>query len=308
VIRIQNLTKYYGKHLAVDDISFNVEKGEIVGFLGPNAAGKTTTMRIIAGYLMPTRGDVWVADYNMASHSLDGRRLIGYMPEIVPLYTNMTTRAYLYFVARLRGLHKKRTKIRIDEVVEICHLENYIDVIIGKLSKGFRQRVGLAQAIIHDPEVLILDEPTIGIDPIQVAQTRGLIKEMGKQRTILLSTHILPEVSMICERVIIIHEGRIVAQDRIENLSTLLKGGNRIRLKVQGPVEKVTDRLRQLHGIRAVSYEKPYHIVEYPSDQEPRGEITEDLVRNGWTLLAMESVEMSLEDIFLSLTTAEVKG
>ena len=308
MIRIQNLTKYYGKHLAVDDISFNVEKGEIVGFLGPNAAGKTTTMRIITGYLMPTRGDVWVGDYNMMNNSLDGRRLIGYMPEIVPLYTDMSTRAYLHFVARLRGLDKKRTKTRIDEVVEICHLEDYIDVIVGKLSKGFRQRVGLAQAIIHDPEVLILDEPTIGIDPIQVAQTRGLIKEMGKQRTILLSTHILPEVSMICDRVIIIHEGRIAAQDRIENLSTLLKGGNRIRLKVQGPVEKVTDRLRQLHGIRAVSYEKPYHIVEYPSDQEPRGEITEDLVRNGWTLLAMESVEMSLEDIFLSLTTAEVKG
>ncbi len=305
MIRIQNLTKYYGKHLAVDDISFNVEKGEIVGFLGPNAAGKTTTMRIITGYLMPTRGDVWVGDYDMMKNSLDGRRLIGYMPEIVPLYTDMSTRAYLHFVARLRGLDKKRTKTRTDEVVEICHLEDYIDVIVGKLSKGFRQRVGLAQAIIHDPEVLILDEPTIGIDPIQVAQTRDLIKEMGKERTILLSTHILPEVSMICDRVIIIHEGKIAAQDRIENLSTLLKGGNRIRLKVQGPVEKVTARLRQLDGVGAATYEKPYHIVEYPSDQEPRGEITEALVRNGWTLLTMESVEMSLEDIFLRLTTEE---
>ncbi len=305
MIRIENLTKYYGKHLAVDDISLNVEKGEIVGFLGPNAAGKTTTMRMITGYLMPTRGDIWVGDYNMASHSLDGRRLIGYMPETVPLYTDMTTRAYLNFVARLRGLDKKRTKIRIDEVVEICHLEDYIDVILGKLSKGFRQRVGLAQAIIHDPEVLILDEPTIGIDPIQVAQTRDLIKEMGKQRTILLSTHILPEVSMICERVIIIHKGKIVAQDRIENLSSLLKGGNRIRLKVQGPAHEVTDRLRQLDGIRAVTYEKPYHSVEFPSDQEPRGGITEALVRKGWTLLSMESVEMSLEDIFLRLTAEE---
>jgi len=308
VIRIQNLTKYYGKRLAVDDISFNVDKGEIVGFLGPNAAGKTTTMRIITGYLMPTRGDVWVADYNMANNSLDGRRLIGYMPEIVPLYTDMTTRSYLDFVARLRGLDRKRTKSRIDEVVEICSLEEYIDVFLGKLSKGFRQRVGLAQAIIHDPEVLILDEPTIGIDPIQVAQTRRLIKELGKEHTILLSTHILPEASMICERVIIIHEGRIVAEDRIENLSTVVKGGNRIRLKVQGPAEKVTDRLRQINSIREVAYEKPFHIVEFPADQEPQAKITEAMVQSRWTLLSMESVEMSLEEIFLQLTTEEETG
>jgi ABC-2 type transport system ATP-binding protein len=308
VIRIQNLTKYYGNRLAVDDISFNVDKGEIVGFLGPNAAGKTTTMRIITGYLMPTRGDVWVADYNMANNSLDGRRLIGYMPEIVPLYTDMTTRSYLDFVARLRGLDRKRTKSRIDEVVEICSLEEYIDVFLGKLSKGFRQRVGLAQAIIHDPEVLILDEPTIGIDPIQVAQTRRLIKELGKEHTILLSTHILPEASMICERVIIIHEGRIVAEDRIENLSTVVKGGNRIRLKVQGPAEKVTDRLRQINSIREVAYEKPFHIVEFPADQEPQAKITEVMVQSRWTLLSMESVEMSLEEIFLQLTTEEETG
>ena len=308
MIRIQNLTKYYGNRLAVDDISFNVDKGEIVGFLGPNAAGKTTTMRIITGYLMPTRGDVWVADYNMANNSLDGRRLIGYMPEIVPLYTDMTTRSYLDFVARLRGLDRKRTKSRIDEVVEICSLEEYIDVFLGKLSKGFRQRVGLAQAIIHDPEVLILDEPTIGIDPIQVAQTRRLIKELGKEHTILLSTHILPEASMICERVIIIHEGRIVAEDRIENLSTVVKGGNRIRLKVQGPAEKVTDRLRQINSIRGVAYEKPFHIVEFPADQEPQAKITEAMVQSRWTLLSMESVEMSLEEIFLQLTTEEETG
>ena len=308
MIRIENLTKYYGKRLAVDDISFNVEKGEIVGFLGPNAAGKSTTMRIITGYLMPTRGDVWVAGHNMMSNSLDGRRIIGYLPEMVPLYTDMTTRAYLEFVARLRGLDKKRTKIRIDDVVEKCHLGDYIDVILGKLSKGFRQRVGLAQAIVHDPEVLILDEPTIGIDPIQVAQTRQLIKDLGKEHTILLSTHILPEVSMICERVIIIHEGRIVAQDCIENLATLLKGGNRIRLKVQGPAERVTERLKRIESIQAVTYEKPYHILEFPSDREPQARITEAIVQEGWTLLAMESVEMSLEDIFLELTTEEGTG
>ena len=305
MIRIQNLTKFYGKRLAVDDITFNVTKGEIVGFLGPNGAGKTTTMRIITGYLMPTRGDVWIADHNMATHSLDGRRLIGYLPEVTPLYTDMTTRAYLEFAARLRGLDRNRSRSRVEEVVEQFALQEYVDVLLGKLSRGFRQRVGLAQAIIHDPQVLVLDEPTVGIDPIQVAQTRKLIKDLGRDRTIILSTHILPEVSMICERVIIIHKGRIAAQDRIENLSTILKGGKRIRLHVRGPAHEVTDRLGRISDIRKVRYEDPFHIVEFPADKEPHAEITDLVVRAGWTLLAMESVEMSLEDIFLQLTTEE---
>jgi len=305
VIRVENLTKYYGERLAVDDISFHVEKGEIVGFLGPNAAGKTTTMRIITGFLMPTRGDIWVADHNMSTHSLDGRRHIGYLPEAIPLYTDMTTRAYLEFVAKLRGLDKDRISTRIDEVVEMCRLEEYIDVIIGKLSRGFRQRVGVAQSIIHEPDVLILDEPTIAIDPIQVAQTRQLIKELGKEHTILLSTHILPEVSMICERVIIIHEGKIVAEDRIENLSSIIRGGKRIRVEVQGPADQVAKRLQQIKGVRQVIFEKPYHIVEYPPEQDPRPKIMEAVVKGGWVLLSMESVEMSLEDIFLELTTEE---
>lgn len=305
MIKIQDITKYYGKRLAVDNIGFSVEKGEIVGFLGPNGAGKTTTMRIITGYLMPSRGQVWIADYNMAVQSLQGRRLIGYLPEQVPLYTDMTTRAFLEFTARLRGLDKEKTRRRIEEVVAQCALEEYVDVLLGKLSKGFKQRVGLAQAIIHDPEVLILDEPTIGIDPIQVVKTRQLIKTLGQDRTILLSTHILPEASMICERVIIIHEGKIVAQDRIENLSTLLKGGKRLRLKVRGPADKVTDTLGRISAVREVRYEQPNHIVEFHSDQEPQAEITEILARSGWTLLAMESVEMSLEDIFLQLTSEE---
>jgi len=305
VIRVENLTKYYGERLAVDDISFRVEKGEIVGFLGPNAAGKTTTMRIITGFLMPTRGDVWVADHNMSSHSLDGRRHIGYLPEAIPLYTDMTTRAYLEFIAKLRGLDKDRIRTRVDEVVEMCRLEEYIDVIIGKLSRGFRQRVGVAQSIIHEPDVLILDEPTIAIDPIQVAQTRQLIKELGKEHTILLSTHILPEVSMICERVIIIHEGRIVAEDRIENLSSIIRGSKRIRVEVQGPANQVAKRLQQIEGIRQVTFEEPHHIVECSPEQDPRPKIMEAVVKGGWVLLAMESVEMSLEDIFLELTTEE---
>jgi len=307
VIRVENLTKYYGERLAVDDISFRVEKGEIVGFLGPNAAGKTTTMRIISGFLMPTRGDVWVADHNMSTHSLDGRRHIGYLPEAIPLYTDMTTRAYLEFVAKLRGLDKDRIRTRIDEVVEMCRLEEYIDEIIGKLSRGFKQRVGVAQSIIHEPDVLILDEPTIAIDPIQVAQTRKLIKELGKEHTILLSTHILPEVSMICERVIIIHEGRIVAEDRIENLSSIMRGGKRIRVEVQGPAGQVAKRLQQIKGVRQVTFEEPHHIVECPPEQDPRPKIMEAVVKGGWVLLSMELVVMSLEDIFLELTTEEAE-
>jgi ABC-2 type transport system ATP-binding protein len=305
VIRVENLTKYYGKRLAVDNISFNVERGEIVGFLGPNGAGKTTTMRILTGFLAPTRGNVWVAGYDMSKHSLEARRHIGYFPEAIPLYTDMTVHSYLDFSAKLRGLDKNRIKTRIEEVVGVCHLEEYFDVLIGKLSKGFRQRVGVAQAIIHEPEVLILDEATIGIDPIQVAMTRQLIKELGKERTILLSTHILPEVSMTCERVLILNEGRIVVEDRIENLSSLISGSKRIRLEVEGPAERVAERLRQVEGVLQVSYEDSHYIVECAAGQDFRGKITQTIVQGGWILLSMQSMEMSLEDIFLKLTTEE---
>ncbi len=305
MIRVENLTKYYGKRLAVDNISFSVGQGEIVGFLGPNGAGKTTTMRILTGFLAPTRGEVWVAGYDISKHSLEARRHIGYFPEAIPLYTDMTVRAYLDFSARLRGLDKNRIKIRIEEVVDACHLEEYADVLIGKLSKGFRQRVGVAQAIIHEPEVLILDEPTIGIDPIQVAMTRQLIKELGKERTILISTHILPEASMTCERVVIINEGRIVAEDRIENLSSLISGSERIRLEIKGPVEKITEYLRKVKGVRAVSFQGSHYIVEYIEGQDPREEIMKAIIQGGWTLLSLESMEMSLEDIFLKLTAGE---
>jgi ABC-2 type transport system ATP-binding protein len=305
MIEVKNLTKYYGKRLAVDDISFNVEKGEIVGFLGPNAAGKTTTMRILTGFLAPTRGDIKVAGYDVLTNSLEARRHIGYLPEAIPLYTDMTVRGYLDFLARLRGLPSDRVKSRMDDVVELCHLEEYIDVLIGKLSKGFRQRVGVAQAIIHEPGVLILDEPTIGIDPIQIAATRQLIRELGKEHTVLISTHILPEVSMICERVIIIHEGKIVAEDRIENLSSLVSGYRRVRLEVEGPTKKIAERLRQIKGVTRVSYQDSHFIVEYPAGLDLRSKITEAVVQSGFTLLAFESVEMSLEDIFLKLTTEE---
>ena len=305
MIKVENLTKYYGERLAVDNISFSVEKGEIVGFLGPNAAGKTTTMRILTGFLAPTRGQAWVAGYNILSNSLEARQRTGYFAESVPLYTDMTVRGYLSFLAKLRGLDRNRIKTRIEDVVEICHLEEYIDVLIGKLSRGFRQRVGIAQAIIHEPEVLIMDEPTVGIDPIQVAMTRQLIKELGKERTVLLSTHILPEVSIICERVIIIHEGRIVAQDSIENLSSVVSGVKRFRLEVDGPSKQITEKLRRLPGVVKIRYDGSTYIVECAAGQDPRSKISEAIIQSGWTLLSLEAVELSLEDIFLKLTTQD---
>ena len=304
MITVEHLSKTYGERLAVDDISFKIEQGEIVGFLGPNGAGKTTTMRAITGYLMPTEGEVWVADCNMRKDPLQARQHIGYLPETIPLYTDMTTRAYLSFAAKLRGLDSKAAQRRIDEVVDVCQLEEYLDVLTGKLSKGFRQRVGLAQAIIHDPEVLILDEPTVGIDPLQVVQTKEMIKELGRKRTILLSTHILPEVNLICERVIIINHGRIVAEDNIDNLSKILNTCKQLRLRVNGPSDQVRESLSKIEMLLDVSYHEPHHLLEFERDQEPQAEVNQVLAKEGWTLLSMEEVEMSLEEIFVKLTKA----
>lgn len=305
MIDVTNLTKYYGKRLAVDDISFHVEKGEIVGFLGPNGAGKTTTMRIMTGYFGPTRGNVKIAGYDVLNHSLEARRQIGYLPESVPLYTDMTISSYLEYLARLRSVPADKVKSRVSDVIEQCHLQEYYDVHIGKLSKGYRQRVGVAQAIIHEPQVLILDEPTIGIDPIQIASTRQLIRELGKERTVLISTHILPEVSAMCERVIILDHGKIVAEDTIQNLSSATSGTKRVRLEVEGPTKKISERLHMIKGVTRVIYRDSRYIVEYPASMDLRSKISEAIVQGGFTLLSSESAEMSLEDVFLKLTTKE---
>ena len=309
MIKVESLSKSYGERLAVDDISFEIEQGEIVGFLGPNGAGKTTTMRAITGYLIPTEGEVWVAECNMRNDPLKARQHIGYLPETIPLYTDMTTRAYLGFAGKLRGLDSKAAQRRIDEVVEVCQLEEYLDVHTGKLSKGFRQRVGLAQAIIHDPEVLILDEPTVGIDPLQVVKTKEMIKELGRKRTILLSTHILPEVSLICERVIIINQGKIVAEDNIDNLSKVLNAKHQLRLRIDGPADKVTEHLSTIETLLDVTYQEPHHLLEFEEGKQPQSKINQVLSKEGWTLLSMEEVEMSLEEIFVKLTKeTEIEG
>ena len=313
MIEVEHLTKYFGDFIAVEDVSFDVQPGEIVGFLGPNAAGKTTTMRIITGFMPPSEGTVRVAGYDILRNSLEARREIGYLPETVPLYTDMTVRQYLGFMGSLRGMSDAAKKQRIGYVVERMRLEDYADTFIGRLSKGFRQRVGIAQAILHDPKVLVLDEPTIGIDPVQVVETRELIKSLGRDHTVVLSTHILPEVSMICERVVVINEGRIVAVDKPESLSVRLRGSEQVKLEVRGPERDVANRLRQVEGVRQVNRRRvDGNIYEYTLECDPGSGVRDGLasliVNQGWGLLGLQSVTMSLEDIFLKLTVREEEG
>ncbi|MCH7626043.1 MAG: ATP-binding cassette domain-containing protein [Chloroflexi bacterium] len=311
MIEIEHVWKYFGDFPAVTDISFTVEKGEVLGFLGPNGAGKSTTMKMITGFLPPSAGTVTVAGFDIVTNSLDARRHIGYLPETVPLYTDMTITDYLSFMGKIRGMSGPDIKRRIGEVADLTGLEGYLTTIIGKLSKGYRQRVGIAQAIIHEPDVLILDEPTIGIDPIQVVDTRRLIKDLGGEHTLIISTHILPEVSMICERVIIIHEGQIVAVDRPENLATRLQGVERIEIDVKGPSKDIVEALQRIEGIHEV--ERNYvqdggfstYVVAADSKADLRARMAVAIVNGGWELLRLQSIGMSLEDIFLKLTTTE---
>ena len=311
MIELQNVTKNFGDFPAITDISFRVEPGEVLGFLGPNGAGKTTTMKIITGYTPPSSGKVTVAGYDIVSHSLEARRHIGYLPETVPLYTDMTVDEYLGFMGRIRGMQRAQIKSRIGEVIDICRLEEYQNSHISKLSKGFRQRVGIAQAILHEPDVLILDEPTIGIDPIQVVETRQLIKNLAGEHTVIVSTHILPEVSMLCERVIIIHEGQIVAVDAPENLSTRLRGSERIELELRAPADEATRIIESLQDVTGVSTAAPEDSgvlslhVDTIAGSDARAELASAVVGRGWDLLTLRSIGMTLEEIFLNLTMSE---
>ena len=308
-IEVKNLTKYYGDFPAIENLSFTVNKGEILGFLGPNAAGKTTTMRILTGFMPPTSGTATVAGYDVVSDSLNARKQIGYLPETVPLYSDMTVEDYLDFLGSIRGMDRKWRRKRINDVIGICNLQEYQSSHIGKLSKGFRQRVGIAQAILHEPQVLVLDEPTIGIDPIQVVETRNLIKGLGGEHTVIISTHILPEVSMVCERVVIIHEGQVVAIDRPQNLSERLRGTERIEVDIRGPAALVMNALRELSGVRDVRRtgegEASTYYVESAGGEDLREIISSTVSQSGWGLLRLQPIHMSLEDIFLRLTTRE---
>lgn len=309
MIEVDNLTKYYGDFPAIENISFTVNRGEILGFLGPNGAGKTTAMRVLTGFMPPTSGSVRIAGFDVVDNSLEVRRHIGYLPETVPLYTEMSVADYLDFMGRIRGMSKQWRKRRISDVIGMCRLEEYQSSLIGKLSKGFRQRVGIAQAVLHEPEVLIMDEPTIGIDPIQVVETRNLIKGFGGDHTVILSTHILPEVSMVCERVIIIHEGQVVAIDRPDNLSERLRGTERIEVDIRGPATEVMASLRDIPGVQEVTRTDRQGIASYDiettSGADLREQISNLVYQRGWGLLRLQPIQMSLEEIFLRLTVTE---
>lgn len=311
MIEVKNLVKHYGSVRAVDDISFSVEKGEILGFLGPNAAGKTTTMRIITGYMPATSGTVRVAGYDVFDDALEVKRRIGYLPETPPLYFDMRVRDYLKFVARIKGVEPKTIPVEIERVAERISITDVLDNHIGKLSKGYKQRVGFAQALLNNPPVLIFDEPTNGLDPRQIIEVREIIKSLSSDHTIILSTHILPEVSMTCNRVAIINEGKLVKIDTPDNLQTQLQGSEAVTLEIEGPIEKVQAAIQQLNQVTAITVQSSRkenvatYRVETAAGTDLRKELAATVVQNGWGLLGLKSEGLSLEDIFLRLTTKE---
>lgn len=306
MIEVNQLTKRYGTRTAIEDVSFRVEKGEVLAFLGPNGAGKSTTMRIITAFLPPTSGTATVAGYDTFDHPLEVKRRVGYLPETPPVYNEMTVGEYLGFVSRIKGVPKDRRRQSYARVVERCGLSEVSRRLIGNLSRGFRQRVGLAQALIHDPEVLILDEPTIGLDPKQIIEIRQLIRELAGEHTVVLSTHILQEATALCQRVIIIHEGRIRAVDSPDRLSTQLRLSEKIRLTVRDRSAPVADHLRSLPRVIQVlddhSTEGSAYIIESELGHDIREDVARCAVEQGWGFLELTNVTMTLEDVFLKLT------
>lgn len=305
-IQVENLRKDYGNFEALRDVSFEVQKGEILGFLGPNGAGKTTTMRILTGFMPPSSGTARVAGYDVFSESIEVRKRIGYLPETVPLYTEMSVYDYLDFAARLRDV--KDREQAIERAMEMTNIGERADMLIGKLSKGFRQRVGIAQALVHSPDVLILDEPTIGLDPKQIIDVRNLIKSLGSEHTIILSTHILPEVSQTCSRVLIINDGKIVAEDTPTRLSARVRGAEHIFLQVAKPAPEIPSELEKLKGVlgvRAQDANSGTFEIETTLGTDRRTDIAAMAVQRGWGLLELRPVGMTLEEVFLKLTTEE---
>ncbi len=301
MIRVEGLTKDYGSRRAISDLTFEANQGEIVGFLGPNGAGKTTTMRILTGYMPPTDGTAMVAGFDITSESLEVRKRVGYVPETVPLYTDMTAYEYLKFMADLRQLPDAGE--RADSALEMVGLESRSESYIGSLSKGMRQRVGLAQALLHHPEVLILDEPTIGLDPGQVVEVRNIIREMGKQRTVLLSTHILSEAQQLCDRVLIINKGKIIAEDTPQNLQARLVGSERATLRVRGDSDGLSKVVNRVKGVESVHNVSDGAVeFQFAPGQDVRPEVAKAVINAGYDLLELRPVGMSLEEIFLELT------
>ena len=309
MIEVQHLCKKYGPFTAVDDVSFRAESGEILGFLGPNGAGKTTTMRIITGYMPATEGTASVAGFDVFNQPLEAKRRTGYLPETPPLYPDMTVREYLRFVGKIKGVRANLTD-RVDAVMKKTWIADMADRDCGKLSKGYKQRVGLAQALIHEPEVLVLDEPTAGLDPKQIIETRQLIRALKGNHTIVLSTHILPEVAQTCQKVVIISKGKVVATDTPDALTERLRGAVTVFVQAQGPIDDVQRALQSIPGVVRVGIadtreSTPGFEVDSEKGADIRSAVANAVVRGGWDLLELRPMRMSLEDIFLSLTTEE---
>jgi ABC-2 type transport system ATP-binding protein len=306
VIEVQHVTKQYGRVTAVDDVSFRVERGEILGFLGPNGAGKTTTMRILTGYMPATEGKAIVAGYDVFLNPLEAKKRTGYLPETPPLYPDMTVREYLDFVARIKGVPPAERKTRVAGVMQRTRVADMAERHCAKLSKGYKQRVGLAQALIHNPEVLILDEPTAGLDPKQIIETRELIRGLGGDHTIVLSTHILPEVAQTCQRVVIINNGRVVAVDSPQNLTARLSGSETMFVDVDTMGADAASVLSQIAGVTRVQGAAGGGFeVESERGTDVRRELARTIVNRGWGLLEMRPMRMSLEEVFLKVTTKE---
>jgi ABC-2 type transport system ATP-binding protein len=307
VIEVENLTKVYGALTALRQVNFTVDQGEIVGFLGPNGAGKTTALRILTCFMPPSWGTARVGGFDCQDHSLEVRARIGYLPENVPLYLDMTTRRFLTFAAAAKRVPRSRQRKEIERVMEVCDITSVADRIIKHLSKGYRQRIGIAQALLNDPPILILDEPTIGLDPTQIVEIRSLIKQLGTERTIILSSHILPEVSQICQRILIINKGQIVATDTPANLTSQLQRNLRVYLEVEGPENEV---LKNLIGMTGVLHVKPAdgpgtYLVETRRGEDLRPELARTVVKHGWNLQELKLQDLSLEEIFMQLVTDE---
>lgn len=314
MIEVDGLTKRYARHVAVNDISFSIQKGDIVGFLGPNGAGKTTTMRVLTCFMPPTSGKARVAGFDVFDNPMEVKKRIGYLPETPPVYPEMTIKDYLAFVGQLKGLSQTDLKTRLGEVMERCAIADVKDKLIAKLSKGYRQRVGLAQAIIHNPDVLILDEPTSGLDPKQILETRDLIKSLAGDHTIILSTHILPEVESVCKNVIIINKGKVVATDSVNNLTHRIAGNEAVALEVEtggsADAGAVQQRLEQVAGVSKVLHREQAGAASYQFEVESlpgrnaRADLARTVVQAGWNLTELRSINFSLEEVFLELTGA----
>lgn len=305
MIRATGLTKDYGARRAIENLSFEARQGEVVGFLGPNGAGKTTTMRILTGYMPPTYGSAEIAGFDVVEESLEVRQRVGYLPETVPLYPEMTVFDYLKFMADLR--HLPDAEDMVDDALEMVHMTDRAGGYIANLSKGMRQRVGLAQALLHRPEVLILDEPTIGLDPAQVVEVRNVIREVGKERTVLLSTHILTEAQQLCDRVLIINKGRIVAEDTPENLQARLMGAERSLLRVKGEADDLVPVISKIKGVQEVKARPDGGLeFQYASGLDVRPEVAKTVIKSGYELFELSPINLSLEEIFLELTRDEV--